>query len=194
MSGATNVDELLRTAVQAVRDGKGWQAVLDELPVPTYTTDVNGYVTYWNKACVDFAGRQPKLGRDRWCVTWELYTTAGDRMLHEDCPMAEAVKLRSEVRGKVAIALRPDGSRRAFVPYPTPYFDESGNLAGAVNLLIDVSQEQAHALAEQAARCKRLALAFPHNRQDSELLIRMAERYAATAAALRAAHSPEGSE
>jgi PAS domain S-box-containing protein len=179
------VDELVQTALEAVRSSSDWRTVLDQLPVPTYTTDADGAVTHWNAACVDFAGRQPELGRDRWCVTWEIYTTSGDRLLHEDCPMAEAIKRKSEVRGNVAIALRPDGSRRAFTPYPTPIFDETGNLTGAVNLLIDVTEEQARVLAEQAARCKRLSLEL-FSRKDSEMLAKMAEGYAATAAALRA--------
>jgi PAS domain S-box-containing protein len=157
--------------------------MLDQLPVPVYTTDAEGAVTYWNKACVDFAGRRPQLGKDRWCVTWQLYKTSGDRLLHENCPMAEAIKKRREVRGEIAIALRPDGSRRAFLPYPTPLFDEAGQLTGAVNLLIDVSEEQARALREQAARCERLSLAM-YNKEDSDLLAKLGERFSATAAAL----------
>lgn len=179
------VDELLHKAVEAVRSATGCQTALDQIPVPTYMTDADGAVTYWNRACVDFAGRQPELGRDRWCVTWELYTTTGERLLHEDCPMADAIKRKSEVRGAVAIALRPDGTRRAFTPYPTPIFDDSGILIGAVNLLVDVTEEQANVLTEQAARCKRLARATL-NRADSEMLSKMADCYAATVVALRA--------
>lgn len=188
MLAPNRIDELLQTALDAVRTSSDWRTVLDQLPVPTYTTDPNGAVTYWNRACVDFAGRQPELGRDQWCVTWQLYTTSGDRLLHEDCPMAEAIKRKSEVRGNVAIALRPDGSRRAFTPYPTPIFDETGNLTGAVNLLIDVTEEQARTLADQAARCTRLSGEIL-NKGDSEMLAKLAKRFAATAAALRATHS-----
>jgi hypothetical protein len=97
--------------------------------------------------------------------------------------MAEAVKTRTEVRGKVAIAMRPDGSRRAFCPYPTPFFDEAGNFGGAVNLLIDVSHKQAQELSAQAARCKRLARATTDS-QASSILSSMAREYAATAATL----------
>lgn len=186
-----STDKIVETALQAVRSASDWKAVLDELPVPTYITDADGTVTYWNRACVDFAGRQPQLGEDRWCVTWQLYTTAGDRMLHEDCPMAAAIKGRREIRGEVAIALRPDGSRRAFTPYPTPLFDEASNLTGAVNLLIDVTDEQASALNEQAARCKLLADAI-HSKRDAAILSKMADGFAATALALRASTSSNG--
>lgn len=178
--------QLLDTALDALRNRHNWEVVLDALPVPVYTTDADGAVTYWNRACVDFAGRVPQLGSDRWCVTWQLYSTTGEFIPHDQCPMAETIKTRSEIRGKTALAMRPDGSRRAFTPYPALLFDDHGNISGAVNLLIDVSEEQADALAQQAARCERLARSTT-DAQASEILSSMASEYAATAASLKVA-------
>lgn len=178
-------EQFLTTALTAIGSSDDWQTSLDALPVPVYTTDAEGSVTYWNQACIEFAGRVPQLGQDRWCVTWQLYTMSGERMLHEDCPMAETVKTRKEIRGKVAIAMRPDGSRRAFAPYPTPLFDKDGQFTGAVNLLIDVTHQQATELAEQAARCRRLSRSTTDARA-SRILGDMAQGYASTAASLRA--------
>ena len=160
--------------------------LLDALPVPVYLTDADGLVTFWNEACVDFAGREPELGRDRWCVTWQIHTTDDEPLPHDRCPMAVAVKERREIRGEVAIAMRPDGSRKAFTPYPTPLFDQDGELKGAVNMLIDVSDEQADVLAEQALRCQRLA-ATVCDRHTVELLRGMSKGYERNAAALRKA-------
>lgn len=182
---ATNPEVYLDAALAALGEDEDWRSVLDELPVPIYTTDAEGAVTYWNLACIDFAGRVPQLGQDRWCVTWQLYTTNGERLPHEDCPMAEAINDRKEIRGKIAIALRPDGSRRAFEAYPTPLFDSDGDLTGAVNLLIDVTSEQAGALSEQAARCRRLARSTL-DRQASDILGKMAREYDQTATSLNA--------
>jgi PAS domain-containing protein len=125
--------------------------------VPIYTTDADGRVMFWNQACVDFAGRQPQLGEDRWCVTWRLFTLDGEPLPHDLCPMAKAIREKRSIRSEIAIAMRPNGSRIAFRPYPTPIFDRSGRLKGAINILIDISDEQAEALREQAARCRRLA-------------------------------------
>ncbi len=176
----------LSSALAAIGDGSDWRSVLDRLPVPIYTVDADGAVTYWNQACIDFAGRRPKLGEDRWCVTWKIYTTTGERLPHDQCPMAEAVRASHPVRGAVAIALRPDGSRVAFTPYPTPLFDEDGELTGAINMLIDVSEEQSVALADQANRCRRLAGAT-YDRQICEVLDTMADDYERSAAKLRSA-------
>ena len=178
-------DNYLDLTLEAL-DGGGDQArpLLDGLPVPVYLTDAEGLVTYWNQACVDFAGREPELGQDRWCVTWQIHTTDDEPLPHDRCPMAVAVREQREVRGEVAIAMRPDGSRKAFIPYPTPLFGKDGELTGAVNLLIDVSDQQAEALAEQALRCRRLAQTVC-DRHTAELMRGMARGYDRNAAALR---------
>jgi PAS domain S-box-containing protein len=173
----------LATAIDALAAGGECQAQLDRLPVPIYTTDADGAVTYWNRACVEFAGREPQLGEDRWCVTWKIYTTSGDFMPHDQCPMAQAVRQKRQNRGAVAIAMRPDGSRRAFTPYPTPLFDAEGKLTGAVNMLVDVSAQQADVLAEQSRRCRRLANAT-YDRLTCGVLSAMADDFAKTAADL----------
>ena len=184
MLDSSRPEDLLETALTALADGDGFAAVLDQLPVPIYTTDAEGEVTYWNRACIDFAGREPELGKDRWCVTWRLYTMDGEFLPHDQCPMATAIKTKQPIRRKVAIAMRPDGSRVAFRPYPTPLFDSAGNLTGAVNMLVDISSEQAGALTDQARRCRRLA-GSTTDRDAGDILRTMANTYQATADALR---------
>lgn len=180
----------LDTALTSLSNDSDWRSSLDALPVPIYTTDADGLVTYWNRACVEFAGREPRLGEDKWCVTWQLYSTTGERIPHDQCPMAEALRSRRSVRGKVAIALRPDGSRRAFTPYPTPLYDEAGVLIGAVNLLIDVSEEQRSALQEEATRCRRLSRTSG-DQWSGKVLRDMAEGFEKSAKALKPAPGGE---
>ena len=175
-----NPDAFLETALEALSTNPDWRAILDELPVPIYVTDTAGGVTYWNLACIDLAGRIPQLGSDRWCVTWKIYTTTGDFMPHDQCPMADAIRAQRPVRDAVAIAERPDGSRVAFRAYPTPLFDAQGAFTSAVNMLIDVTEEQSEALARQAERCRRLADAM-YNREASSVLSTMADGFERTA-------------
>ena len=186
--GRHNPDILLDTALGALSTGDECHRILDELPVPIYTTDTQGAVTYWNRACVDFAGREPQLGQDRWCVTWRLYTTTGELLPHDRCPMAQAVREERPIRDLVAIAERPDGSRIAFRPYPTPLFDADGKLKGAVNMLIDVTDEQSHALHDQAQRCRRLADAT-YDRWTTRVLADMADGFDKTANTLASKRS-----
>jgi len=156
----TPVEQLFQAAIAgAQRPSDGLFAALDSLPAPIYVTDASGVVVHFNPACIDFAGRKPVVGQDRWCVTWKLYTDDGVFLPHELCPMAEAIKHKRPVVGVTAIAERPDGTRVRFLPHPTPLLDSDGRLNGAVNMLIDISDgRQANALRVQAERCRRLAL------------------------------------
>src|SRR5882672_3542482 len=127
-----------RSATDAGSHEKQFRDLLQALPAAIYTTDADGRITFFNRACVEFAGRTPKIG-DMWCVTWKLFSPDGAPLAHEDCPMAIALKENRAVRNVETIAERPDGSRICFMPYPTPLRDESGKLLGAVNMLVDIT-------------------------------------------------------
>ncbi len=178
-------DEMLSAALQAVRNGEeSTRELLDRLPAPVYTTDAEGRITYFNSACIDFAGRTPEVGRDSWCVTWKLYTEDGAFLPHDQCPMAVAIKEKKAVRGVSAVAERPDGSRVTFCPYPTPLLDEHGEVIGAVNMLIDVTdRKQAKHLRSQAIRCRRLASSV-NDPQTINTLTAMAAEFEEQALAL----------
>ena len=176
MLAGQDPEQVLETALQALSTDRDWTRVLDSLPAPIYTTDATGSVTYWNQSCIDFAGREPQLGQDRWCITWKIYSTSGEFLPHEKCPMADAIREQRIIRNNVAIAERPDGSRRAFRAYPTPLFDETGCMVAAVNMLIDVTDQQNQALHQQADRCRRLADAT-YDRTTCKILQEMADGF-----------------
>ena len=117
---------------------KRFRDLLQALPAAIYTTDEAGRITFFNRACIDFAGRTPKIG-EMWCVTWKLYLPDGTPLPHDECPMAVALKQNRPVRDVEAVAERPDGSRICFMPYPTQLRDDSGRLVGAVNMLVDIT-------------------------------------------------------
>jgi len=126
--------------------------LLEALPVAVYTTDADGRITFYNRAAAELWGHNPELGSSQWCGSWRLYWPDGRPLPHDECPMAIALKEGREVRGVEAIAERPDGTRVRFRPYPTPLRDPSGRLVGAVNLLMDVSdQHDAHLESERLA-------------------------------------------
>src|SRR5580658_7035892 len=80
-----------------------YQEMLQALPLPIYTTDSEGRITFFNDAAVEFAGRRPEVG-EKWCVTWRLYYPDGTPMPHDQCPMAIALKEGRAVRGREGIA------------------------------------------------------------------------------------------
>jgi len=124
---------------QAQEQSSHLRELLDALPAAVYTTDAAGRITFFNQAAVEFSGRRPELGSDRWCVSWRLFRPDGTPLPHDECPMAIALKEDRPIRGIGAIAERPDGTRVHFMPYPTPLHDSSGALVGAVSMLVDIT-------------------------------------------------------
>src|SRR5262249_31947553 len=45
---------------------EGDSNLLDALPAAVYTTDAAGIVTFCNRAAAELAGREPRIGEDRW--------------------------------------------------------------------------------------------------------------------------------
>jgi PAS domain S-box-containing protein len=118
------------------------RALLEGLPAAVYTTDAEGKITFFNQAAVEFSGRVPTLGSDEWCVSWKLFWPDGTPMEHDECPMAVALREGRTIRDTEAIAERPDGSRVPFIPYPTPLFGDDGQVVGAINMLVDITDRK----------------------------------------------------
>jgi PAS domain S-box-containing protein len=167
--------ELHNAKAQIAEEDAIFRQTLDALPAAVYTTDAKGRITYFNRAAVELAGREPKLGSDEWCVTWRLFTPDGTPLPHAECPMAIALKENREVRGVEAIAERPDGTRRPFLPFPTPLRDLSGKLVGAVNMLVDIS-ERMEAESQQKTLLAELNHRVKNNMQMLHALLRGARR------------------
>lgn len=129
-------------------DERPYRDFLNALDVAVYSTDEAGRITFFNDAAATFWGRRPELG-ELWCGSWRLYWPDGRPMRHDECPMAVALHEDRPVRGEDAVAERPDGTRVAFAPFPTPLHDATGRMVGAVNVLVDVSERRR---AEQALR------------------------------------------
>jgi PAS domain S-box-containing protein len=134
--------EAPKSAASAPSDNaQPYRDLIDALGVAVYTTDAAGVITYFNEAAVELWGRRPEIGKDLWCGSWRIYHLDGITIMpHGECPMAICLREDRPVRGTEAIAERPDGSRVYFRPFPTPLHDEAGNLVGAINVLVDVSE------------------------------------------------------
>ena len=118
------------------------ETVIQALPAAIYTTDAAGRITFFNEAAAELWGCRPKIGTSEFCGSWKLHWPDGRPMPHGECPMAVALKEQRAIRGMEAVAERPDGTLVHFVPYPTPLFDNSGTLIGAVNMLVDISDRK----------------------------------------------------
>jgi len=139
--------------------GRNSDEFLQALPAALYTTDAAGRITFYNDAAAELWGFRPQLGTSEFCGSWKLYWPDGTPLPHHECPMALTLKERRPIRGMEAVAERPDGTRVPFIPYPTPLFDASGTLVGAVNMLVDISDRHKaeQRIRESEARYRDLA-------------------------------------
>ena len=172
---ARDVSERKRSEA-ALRDSeRRLQELLAAIPAAIYTTDAAGNITYYNEAAVELAGRRPKIGSDEWCVTWKMYWPDGTPLPHDQCPMALALKKGVPIRGKEAIAERPDGTRVPFLPFPTLLRDANGTIIGAINMLVDVS-ERKQAETQQRLLLRELNHRVKNNMQMLQSLLYTAMR------------------
>jgi PAS domain S-box-containing protein len=159
----------LRDSERRLRD------LLAAIPAAIYTTDADGTITYYNEAAVELAGRRPVLGSDKWSIAWKLYWPDGTPLSHAETPMALALKENRSIRGKEAIAERPDGTRVPYIPFPTPLHDADGKLIGAINMLVDVS-ERKQAETQQRLLMRELNHRVKNNMQMLQSLLFTATR------------------
>ncbi len=140
-------------------------AFLDTVGVAVYTTDAEGRITYFNDAAAELWGRRPKPG-EMWSGSWRLNWPDGRPMAHDESPMAVALKQDRPIHGVEVELERPDGTRAVYMAYPTPLHDESGQLVGAVNVQVDVTERRK---AEEALRAAAEALAASNMVKDEFL-------------------------
>jgi PAS domain S-box-containing protein len=124
--------------------GEGqFRHLLDVLPAAAYTCDTTGLITYYNHHAVALWGRAPKLNDsiDRFCGSFKLFAADGSPVRHDQCWMALALQSGQEYNGQEIVIERPNGERVTVLAHASPMFDESGNLVGAVNILVDISDQ-----------------------------------------------------
>jgi PAS domain S-box-containing protein len=119
-----------------------YQQLIQALPAAIYTCDANGFILSYNQTAVELWGREPEIGKELWCGSWKIYTTDGAPMPLDECPMAIALKEGREVRDHEIIVERPDGLKRHIMPHPKPFFNASGKVTGAVNMLVDITDRK----------------------------------------------------
>jgi PAS domain S-box-containing protein len=164
------LDDSVAEVIAHVLDGSPPAAqfgdqVRDAIGVAMYVTDSEGRITFFNEAAVELWGRRPDLG-ELWCGSLHLFNPDGSPLPHGECPMAVALKERRPVRNQEAILERPDGTRAWFRPFPTPILTADGELTGAVNVLIDLTELRR---AEEALRATATALTMSNAVKDEFL-------------------------
>jgi PAS domain S-box-containing protein len=140
-----------------------FRRLLERLPAAAYICDSEGLITFFNEQATTLWGRQPKLNDpiDRFCGSFKLFLSDDSPIQHEDCWMAKALATGQDFTGQEIVIERPDGTRRKALAHASPMRDERGNVAGAVNVLIDVTDR------DRAEQTQRLMAAIVESSDDA---------------------------
>jgi PAS domain S-box-containing protein len=119
----------------------GYNQFLDTLPTAAYACDREGRITYCNGRAVQLWGREPHLNDpvNRYCGAFRLYSASGEPTAHDQCWMARALETGQNVSGQEIVIERPDGSRVTVLAHASLVRNAAGEIVGAINLLIDIS-------------------------------------------------------
>jgi PAS domain S-box-containing protein len=134
-----------RQAESALHRGDLWfHLLLEKLPAGAYTCDPDGLITYFNQNAVQLWGRAPKLidPVDRFCGSFKLFWPDGSPIAHDQCWMALTLKMDKGYNGHEIVIERPDGQRLTALAHANPIHNESGELLGAVNVLVDITERK----------------------------------------------------
>jgi PAS domain S-box-containing protein len=133
------------------------------LPAAVYSSDAQGRITYYNERAAEMWGTSPQIGHDVWSELWKMYRPDGSIIPCDLSPMAIAVKEGKSIIGEEIIIERLDATRVNVLVHSQPQFSLSGEVTGAINTFIDVT-EQMNALrliTESEARFRSLADSAP---------------------------------
>ncbi len=160
----TEANEDLRTGELALRSSEQrLKQMLSLMPAGVYTCDVRGRITFYNDRAVELWGRNPQIGKDLWCGSHRMFRPDGTPLPLNQCPLAIALTEGRSIRGQEIIVERPDGTRQNVLSYPEPILDDKGAVIGAVNMLVDVTEERraVQARRESDTRLRQIVSLMP---------------------------------
>ncbi|HZZ81604.1 MAG TPA: PAS domain S-box protein [Gemmataceae bacterium] len=133
-----------RKQLEEVRRLGEFRRLLETLPTGAYTCDADGHITYFNLSASRIWGRRPKLNdaADRYCGSYKLFMPDGTPVRREECWMARTLQEKREFRGKEVVVERRDGSRLPVLAFTEMITDERGELTGAINVLVDITDRK----------------------------------------------------
>jgi signal transduction histidine kinase len=162
--------ELLLTASVLRESEERYRTLFDLGPIAVYSCDASGVIRDYNHVAMELWGREPRPGDidERWCGSFKMIRPDGTVMPHEQCPMAQVISGEiAEVRdGEVQIE-RPDSSRITVLVNIRPLRNERGEIIGAINCFVDITERKQ---AEEALREAKTTLETRVKERTSEIL------------------------
>lgn len=138
----TDIDDQKKGVDELRVSEERFRNLIMALPEAVYTTDPTGRITLLNEHAVQLWGRRPKLGKEFWCGSLKMYLPDGTPLALDDSPLARSLREGQAVLGQELLIERPDGSKAWVMPHPKLIRGPLGEIIGAVNVLIDLTQRK----------------------------------------------------
>ena len=116
--------------------------ILDMLPIATFICDARGAILQYNRRAVEIWGCAPARGQSHDKFRENLRSFELDGTPIERSMMAEVLATGTPVRDAERIVERRDGTRVIVSINIDPLRDTKGNLVGAVNCFLDVTERK----------------------------------------------------
>ncbi|MEO6722310.1 MAG: PAS domain S-box protein [Ferruginibacter sp.] len=137
-----DITDRLSASQKIAESEKQYAYLIQNLPIAFYTCDEYGRIVSYNKAAATLWGREPRIGKDLWFGALQIYRPDGTEMAPEESPAAIALRRKKSVPGMEIMLKRPDGATYSVLHYPSPLFNSAGELTGAMNVLIDITERK----------------------------------------------------
>jgi PAS domain S-box-containing protein len=141
--------------LQVLREKRTTEGILEGLPMPTFVIDRHHRIIYWNRACEKLTGQPREEMVGSYSYWLPFYS-------HEGPPMASLVveqnfKALENFYGAKNLKRSPNlpvafeayeyfpdfhGSERYFYDTCSPIYDEEGQIQGAVQAIVDVTERE----------------------------------------------------
>jgi PAS domain S-box-containing protein len=142
--------------------------ILDLLPVATFICDASGTILQYNRRAAELWGRAPKPGQTHGQFNENSNFFLLDGTPTERSMVSEVLASGVAVRDVERVVERPDGSRMTVSINIDPLRDANGEVVGAVNCFLDISERKRVATALENSRLlaleqeQRLAATYEH--------------------------------
>lgn len=123
------------------KSGEHFRNLVKELAVGVYSCDQRGCIIFYNNAATKLWGRKPEIEKELWCGPWKMFNPDGTVLPADSCSMAIAVKEGRAIISEEIIVERRDGSRSVILTHAQPEFGLSGEIIGAINIVIDITEQ-----------------------------------------------------
>lgn len=146
--------------------------LIEQLPVAAYVCAApSGKIVRFNAKAAELWGRAPKIGDDaeKICGAHRIFQLDGTPIPAGKIPMLDVLREGVVIRDREVIVERPDGSRIFVAVNIDPILNHAGDVIGAINVFLDISERK---LAERQsqqlldiihAEFERLSRFFEHS-------------------------------